>query len=203
MLKRPYELIYQKEINNYYLLPMPGTNMIVVETIMKVKGWFKREKEFTVGLQMIPISSGLLAVFLEYLKLKPVGEKSIGDDMPKEILYEQLNIKPIREKLKTIAKQIDTNFSYTAIPSNDVVKGLIEEGYQMLGTQTIGSHAREVWLIKTNSFGTLHVMTVFLHGKKTVDSVGFAKLSLFNKELVTEILDTITDKKQMEELKND
>jgi hypothetical protein len=44
-------------------------------------------------------------------------------------------------------------------------------------------------------------MTVFLHGKPSVDSVGFAKLSLFDRALVTEILETITDKKQMEELK--
>jgi hypothetical protein len=199
MLKKPYNLIHQKEINNYYILPMPETNMIAVETIMKIQGWFGREKQFTVGLQMIPISSGLLAVFLEYLKLKVIGEKSIGDDMPKETLYEWLNIKPIREKLKKISKDIDTNFSYTGIPSNDTIKSLMEEGYQMLGTQTIGSHAREVWLIKTNSFGTLHVMTVFLHGKKTVDSVGFAKLHLFDQELVKKILETITDKKFMEE----
>lgn len=199
MLKKPYELLLEKEINKYYLLPMPDTNMVAVETVMKTRGWFGREKDLTVGLQMIPISSGLLAIFLEYLNLKPVGEKTIADDMPAEVLYEKLNVKPIREKLKKVAKGIDTNFTYSGVPSNDTVKELIEEGYQMLGTQTIGSHAREVWLVKTNDFGTLHVMTVFLHGKKTVDSVAFAKLHLFDKELVQKIISKITNKKFEEE----
>lgn len=199
MLKKPYELLLEKEINKYYLLPMPDVNMVAVETVMKTRGWFGREKDLTVGLQLIPISSGLLAIFLEYLNLKQVGEKSIGDDVPSEVLYEKLNVKPIREKLKKVAKDIDTNFSYSGIPSNDTVKELISEGYQMLGTQTIGSHAREVWLVKTNDFGTLHVMTVFLHGKKTIDSVGFAKLHLFDKELVKKILSKITNKKFEEE----
>lgn len=199
MLKKPYELIHEKEINKYYILPMPDVNMVAVETVMKTRGWFGREKDLTVGLQMIPISSGLLAVFLEYLKLKQVGEKTIAEDMPSETLYESLNIKPIRDKLKKITKSIDANFTYSGVPSNDTVKELILEGYQMLGTQTIGSHAREVLLIKTNDFGTLHVMTVFLHGKKTVDSVGFAKLHLFDKELVQKILSKITNKKFEEE----
>ena len=66
--------------------------------------------------------------------------------MPSEKLYPSLNVKPIREKLKKIAKDIDTNFSYTGVTSNDTVKEIIEEGYQMLGVQTIGSHAREAWL---------------------------------------------------------
>lgn len=203
MLKKPYELIYQKEINNYYILPLPDSNMIAVETVMKAKGWFGREKDIPVGLQMIPINSGLLAVFLEFLKLKQIGEKKIADDMPVIPLYDTIVIKPIREKLKKIAKDIDVTFKYTGVVLNDTVKELVTEGYQILGVNTIGSHAREVWLIKTNDFGTLHVLTVFLHGKASVDSVGFAKLSLFNRELVTEILETITDKKQMEELKND
>jgi hypothetical protein len=203
MLKRPYELIYQKEINNYYLLPLPESNMIAVETVMKARGWFGREKDIPVGLQMIPLNSGLLAVFLEFLKLEQVGEKKIADDMPVIPLYDNINIKPIREKLKKIAKGIDVNFQYTPVVLNDTVKELINEGYQVLGINTIGSHAREVWLVKTNDFGTLHVMTVFLHGKPSVDSVGFAKLSLFDRALVTEILEVITDKKQMEELKND
>jgi hypothetical protein len=199
MLKKPYELLLKKEINRYYLLPLPDTNMVAVETVMKTKGWFGREKEFSVALDMIPINSGLLAIFLEFIKLEPNGEKTIADDMPSEKLYPSLNVKPIREKLKKIAKDIDTNFSYTGVTSNDTVKEIIEEGYQMLGVQTIGSHAREAWLFKTNDFGTLHVMRVFLHGKKTVDSVGFAKLNLFDQELVKLILEKITSKKFMEE----
>lgn len=203
MLKHPYELVYQKEINNYYILPLPETNMIAVETIMKVRGWFGREKEMTVGLQMIPLNSGLLALFLGLLQLKEIGEKKISDDMPVETLYENISVKPIREKLKNIAKNIDSNFEYTGLVLNDTVKELVSEGYQVLGINTIGSHAREVWLAKSNDFGTLHVLTVFLHGKKPLDTVGFARLSLFNRELIMEILDVITDKKQMEELKND
>lgn len=199
MLKKPYELLLEKEINRYYLLPLPDANMVAVETVMKTRGWFGREKEFSVALDMIPISSGLLAIFLEFIKLEPKGEKTIADDMPAEKLYPSLNIKPIREKLKKIAKDIDINFTYTGVPSNDTVKSIIEEGYQMLGVQTIGSHAREAWLVKTNDFGTLHVMRVFLHGKKTVDSVGFAKLNLFDQELVKKILEKITSKKFMEE----
>jgi hypothetical protein len=199
MLKKPYELIHEKEINKYYLLPLPDTNMVAVETVMKTIGWFGREKDLTVGLQMIPINSGLLAVFLEYLKLKEIGEKSIGDDMPTEKLYEHLNIKPIRTKLKKIAKDIEINFDYTGFVNNDTVNELLKEGYQMLGIHTVGSHAREVWLIKTNDFGTLHVLTVFLHGKKSVDSLAFAKLSLFDHELVQKILSKITNKKFEEE----
>lgn len=199
MLKKPYELLLKKEINRYYLLPLPDVNMVAVETVMRTRGWFGREKEFSVALDMIPISSGLLAIFLEFIKLEPIGEKTIADDMPSEKIYGSLNIKPIREKLKKIAKDIDTNFNYTGVTSNDTVKEIIEEGYQMLGVQTIGSHAREVWLVKTNDFGTLHVMRVFLHGKKTVDSVGFAKLNLFDQELVKLILEKITSKKFMEE----
>lgn len=199
MLKKPYELLLKKEINNYYLLPLPDTNMVAVETVMRTKGWFGREKEFPVGLQMVPISSGLLATFLEFIKLEPIGEKTIGDDVPSEKVYPRLKIKPIREKLKKMAKDIDTNFTFTGIPSNDTVKELLEEGYEMLGVQTIGSHAREVWLLKTNDFGTLHVMTVFLHGKKGVDIVGFAKLNLFDQDLVKRILEKITSKKFLEE----
>jgi hypothetical protein len=199
MLKKPYKLIYEKEINNYYILPMPDANMIAVETVMKMRGWFGREKQLTVGLQMIPINSGLLAVFLEYLKLKQIGERKIADDMPVEVLYENINVKPIREKLKKIAKGIDTNFEYSAVVHNDAVKEILTEGYQILGTQTIGSHARELWLVKSNDFGTLHVMTIFLHGKKSLDSVGFAKVSLFDHKLVEKILETITNKKFEEE----
>lgn len=199
MLKKPYELIHEKEINKYYLLPLPETNMVAVETIMKVKGWFGKEKDLTVGLQMIPINSGLLSVFLEYLKLKEIGEKKAADDMPTEKLYETLKVKPIRNKLKKIAKDIEINFDYTGIVQNDTVNEIVKEGYEVLGTHTIGSHAREVWLVKTNSFGTLHVLTVFLHGKKTVDSVGFARLSLFDRELIEKILSKITNKKFEEE----
>jgi hypothetical protein len=199
MLKKPYQLLLKKEINRYYLLPLPDSNMVAVETVMTTRGLFGKEKEFSVALDMIPINSGLLATFLEFIKVKPIGEKKITDDMPSEKLYPSLNIKPIREKLKKITKNMDTNFNYHGIPSNDTVKSLLEEGYQMLGVQTIGSHAREVWLIKTNDFGTLHVLRVFLHGKNTVDSVGFAKLNLFDQELVKKILEKITNKKFMEE----
>ena len=199
MLKKPYKLIYEKEINNYYILPMTDSNMVAVETVMSIRGLFGREKQLTVGLQMIPLNSGLLAVFLEFLKLPEIGEKKIADDMPVETLYKNINVKPIREKLKKIAKDIDVNFEYSGLVHNDSVVQIVAEGYQVLGTKTIGSHAREVWLVKTNDFGTLHVMTIFLHGKKSVDSVGFAKLSLFDRTLVQKILETITDKKFMEE----
>lgn len=199
MLKKPYDLIHEKEINKYYLLPLPDTNMVAVETVMKTKGWFGKEKDLTVGLQMIPINSGLLAVFLEYLKLKEIGEKKGADDMPVEKLYEPLKIKPIRNKLKKIAKDIEINFDYTGLVQNDAVNEIIKEGYEVLGIHTIGSHAREVWLVKTNSFGTLHVLTVFLHGKPSVDSVGFARLSLFDRELIEKILSKITNKKFEEE----
>lgn len=202
MLKKPYELLLKKEINRYYLLPLPDVNMVAVETVMKTRGWFGREKDLTVALDMIPLNSALLAVFLEFLNLKQVGEKVISDDIPAEIIYANIDIKPIRNKLKKLASGIDTNFVYGGIPSNDTVKELISEGYQMVGTHNIGSHAREVWLMKSNDFGVLHVMRVFLHGKKGVDSVAYAKLSLFDKELVQSIISKITNKK-FEEEQND
>ena len=105
MLKKPYEKIHKKGANNYYLLPLQDQVMYAIETVFKQKGWFGREKEFTMGLKMLPINSLVIKLFQDFLKLEVVEELELEGAEEKELIYETLHVKETREALRNCLKK--------------------------------------------------------------------------------------------------
>ena len=177
--------------NNYYLLGMSDQTMYTVETFTHIKGWFGKMKEFTIGVKQLPINSIVLRTMLEYLKLKISDVKELSDGTKNE-KYEILDLKKVRKELDNMFKTIEQDrFKITNISSNDTVKELVNEGYSLLAVETIGSSARQLWLVKSNTAGILHISTVLLVGKVGVDELATMNTFVFTQELVENIFKTL------------
>lgn len=189
MLKRPFNLIHSIDSNNYYTLETSDVTFLVTETILKYKKLF-RVKEFTTAIKMLPLNSPVLMTIFEFSKLPKLREEDKGGLEP-ESIYEILDVKFVRKKLKEIVDELNVEnhqFNYRKPIHNETVKSLSLEGYELLTTETVGSYMRKQWLTRSDKYGVLRFVEVTLGGKPTSEKVIDIKFHTLNKPIVEGLL---------------
>jgi hypothetical protein len=189
MLKRPFNLIHSIDSNNYYTLKTTDVTFLVTETILKYKRLL-RVKEFTTAIKMLPLNSPVLMTIIEFSKLPKLREEDKGGLEP-ESIYEILDVKNVRKKLKEIVDELNVEnhpFNYNKPIHNETIKNLSLEGYELLTTETIGTYMRKQWLTRSDKNGVLRFVEVTLGGKPTSERVIDIKFHTLNKPIVEDLL---------------
>ena len=192
MLKKPYQKIYELELNNYYTLETSDTTFLVVESVLPYKSWF-RTKEFTTAIKMLPINSSILYALTKVPQLKKTGEKLL-EDMEKEEHFEILDVNTIRKQLKKIvesAEQSSHRFNYNTSVNNETLVALIKEGYSLLTTEILGSFMRKQWLMRSDKNGVVRIVEATLGGKPTTSRVVDIRFYALNRNIVVSLLNQI------------
>lgn len=189
MLKRPFNLIHSVDSNNYYTLQTSDVTFLVTETVLKYKKLF-RVKEFTTAIKMLPLNSPVLMAIIEFSKLPKLREEDKGGLEP-ESIYEILDVKYVRKKLKEIVDGLNVDnhpFNYYKSIHNETIKNLSLEGYELLTTEIIGTYMRKQWLTRSDKNGVLRFVEVTLGGKPTSEKVIDIKFHTLNKPIVEDLL---------------
>lgn len=189
MLKRPFNLIHSIDSNNYYTLETADVTFLVTETVLKYKRLF-RVKEFTTAIKMLPLNSPVLMAIIEFSKVPKIREEDKGGLEP-ESIYEILDVKNVRKKLKEIVDELNVDnhqFNYRKPIHNETIKNLSLEGYELLTTETIGTYMRKQWLTRSDKNGVLRFVEVTLGGKPTSEKVIDIKFHTLNKPIVEDLL---------------
>ena len=192
MLKKPYQKIYELELNNYYTLETSDTTFLVVESVLPYKSWF-RTKEFTTAIKMLPINSSILYALTKVPQLKKTGEKLL-EDMEKEEYFEILDVNTIRKQLKKIvesAEQSSHRFNYNTSVNNETLVALVKEGYSLLTTEILGSFMRKQWLMRSDKNGVVRIVEATLGGKPTTSRVVDIRFYALNRNIVVSLLNQI------------
>ena len=192
MLKKPYQKIYELELNNYYTLETSDTTFLVVESVLPYKSWF-RTKEFTTAIKMLPINSSILYALTKVPQLKKTGEKLL-EDMEKEEHFEILDVNTIRKQLKKIvesAEQSSHRFNYNTSVNNETLVALVKEGYSLLTTEILGSFMRKQWLMRSDKNGVVRIVEATLGGKPTTSRVVDIRFYALNRNIVVSLLNQI------------
>ena len=192
MLKKPYQKIYELELNNYYTLETSDTTFLVVESVLPYKSWF-RTKEFTTAIKMLPINSSILYALTKVPQLKKTGEKLL-EDMEKEEYFEILDVNTIRKQLKKIvesAEQSSHRFNYNTSVNNETLIALVKEGYALLTTEVLGSFMRKQWLMRSDKNGVVRIVEATLGGKPTTSRVVDIRFYALNRNIVVSLLNQI------------
>ncbi len=192
MLKKPYQKIYELELNNYYTLETSDTTFLVVESVLPYKSWF-RTKEFTTAIKMLPINSSILYALTKVPQLKKTGEKLL-EDMEKEEYFEILDVNTIRKQLKKIvesAEQSSHRFNYNTSVNNETLIALVKEGYSLLTTEILGSFMRKQWLMRSDKNGVVRIVEATLGGKPTTSRVVDIRFYALNRNIVVSLLNQI------------
>ncbi len=192
MLKKPYQKIYELELNNYYTLETSDTTFLVVESVLPYKSWF-RTKEFTTAIKMLPINSSILYALTKVPQLKKTGEKLL-EDMEKEEHFEILDVNTIRKQLKKIvesAEQSSHRFNYNTSVNNETLIALVKEGYSLLTTEILGSFMRKQWLMRSDKNGVVRIVEATLGGKPTTSRVVDIRFYALNRNIVVSLLNQI------------
>lgn len=192
MLKKPYQKIYELELNNYYTLETSDTTFLVVESVLPYKSWF-RTKEFTTAIKMLPINSSILYALTKVPQLKKTGEKLL-EDMEKEEYFEILDVNTIRKQLKKIvdsAEQSSHRFNYKTSVNNETLIALVKEGYSLLTTEILGTFMRKQWLMRSDKNGVVRIVEATLGGKPTTSRVVDIRFYALNRNIVVSLLNQI------------
>ena len=192
MLKKPYQKIYELELNNYYTLETADTTFLAVESVLPYKSWF-RTKEFTTAIKMLPINSSILYALTKVPQLKKTGEKLL-EDMEKEEHFEILDVNTIRKQLKKIvesAEQSSHRFNYNTSVNNETLIALVKEGYSLLTTEILGSFMRKQWLMRSDKNGVVRIVEATLGGKPTTSRVIDIRFYALNRNIVVSLLNQI------------
>ena len=197
MLKKPYQKIYELELNNYYTLETSDTTFLVVESVLPYKSWF-RTKEFTTAIKMLPINSSILYALTKVPQLKKTGEKLL-EDMEKEEYFEILDVNTIRKQLKKVvdsAEQSNHRFDYRKTVHNETALSLINEGYALLTTEVLGTYMNKQWLMRSDKNGVVRIVEVTLGGKPTKTRVVDIKFHTLNRNIAYKLVKILTENKK-------
>lgn len=193
MLRKPYKKFHEIGTNNYYTLETGDTTFLAVESVLPYKSWF-RTKEFTTAIKMLPLNSNILYALAKVPKLKKIGESEQKEGMEKEEYFETLDVKKVRSEMKKIVEEADTGnhrFDYRKPVHNESIKSLIEEGYDLLSTETIGTFMRKHWLMKSDKNGVVRIVEATLGGKPTTSRVVDIRFYALNRNIVVSLLNQI------------
>lgn len=193
MLKKPYQKFYELELNNYYTLETSDTTFLAVESVLPYKRWFKK-KEFTTAIKMLPLNSNILYALAQVLKLEKVGESEEKEGLEKEEYFDVLDVKAVRNELKEIIENADTDnhrFDYRKPIHNEVLKNLALEGYTLLTTEIIGTYMRKQWMMRSDKNGVVRIIEATLGGKPSTAKVVDIKFHTLNRNIVFTLLKTI------------
>lgn len=194
MLKKPYIKFYELELNNYYTLETADTTFLSVETVLPYKKLFKK-KEFTTAIKMLPLNSNILFALSQVLKLEKTGESEEAEGMEKEEYFQTLDVKSIRNQLKEIVDNADADnhrFDYRKPVHNEVLKGLVNEGYELLSTEVIGTYMRKQWLMRSDKNGVVRIIEATLGGKPSTAKAIDIKFHTLNRNIVFSLLKQMT-----------
>lgn len=190
MLKKPYKKIHDIELNNYYLLDTADTTFLATESVLPYKRLF-RKGEFTTAIKMLPLNSNILYAFAKVLMLTKTGESEAKDGIEKEEYFQILDVKSVRNELKSIVASADVEnhkFDYQKPVHNETIKQLLLEGYELLTTEIIGTYMRKHWLMRSDKNGVVRVVEATLGGKPASAKVVDIKFHTVNRNIITKIL---------------
>lgn len=205
MLKKPFKLIHKVDINRYYTVEFDRYNRyLATESIFLLKNTATaKPKERTQAMKLLRLSAPILGLFVGYYEL-PVEEQKEKSGVI-EKYYPHLDLKPIKEWInELIESQEDLKEGqYGGITTpddydNPTVKGMLEEGFEILGVIEEGSRTDTLLLVKQNPLGIFRVAELILTGKETGKSLVSMTTHTYNKEIamkVIENLDSFSSKK--------
>lgn len=192
MLKKPHNYVTSVGDNNYYLLNANGDVLVTIESVVKYKTLFRRTREFTQGLKLMPLGSPLLYTFVEMTKLGVIGE-SDKEGLEREVYYDEVNVKSIRRKLKRLVDSIDeggagAKYNYSKTSTNPIFKEIINKGTDLLCIEELGSFARYLWLAGSDRYGTLTVHRLLETGRPSKSKIVGFETFVFDIDLVNKIM---------------
>lgn len=197
MLKKPFKKIHEIEMNNYYTLDTSDTTFLVVESVLPYKRLI-RSKEFTTAIKMLPLNSHILYTFAKVLQLPKTGESGTRDGMENEEYFDILDVKSVRNELKHIVESSDAEnhrFDYRKPVHNALLRELVNEGYDLLNTELIGTYMRKQWFLRTDKNGVVRVVEATLGGKPSTAKLVDIKFHTVNRNIIYKILENIKEKK--------
>lgn len=194
MLKKPYKFLNNIGNNNYYSLKIEDVYYLVTESFLKSK----RKKEFTQGIKILPITSFWLNLFLEVLNLKHIGEDEKDWGIEKEPIYEILDVKKLRERLrnnhKEFAKAMEEKkfisaFDYAKFPHSEAIKQFsIETETSPICVEFKGAYLRVHHLAKTTSLGNVVIHSCLAQGKPSNETVVAIETYVFDRATIEKFI---------------
>lgn len=190
MLKKPFKKIYEIELNNYYTVDTSDTTFLTTESVLPYKKRFKKG-EFTIAIKMLPLNSNIMYAFAKVLELKKTGESVEKEGIDKEEYFEILDVKAVRNSLKSIVASADIEnhkFDYQKPVHNETIKQLLLEDYELLATETIGTYMRKHWLMRSDKNGVVRVVEATLGGKPASSKVVDIKFHTVNRNIILALI---------------
>ena len=184
MLKKPYKLVAKEDKNNYYLIDTQDTMFLAVESVLNYGN-----KEFIQGLKLMPIYAPVMMLFIEMMKMEKIGEKVI-EGLGKEEFFETIKVKKVREKIAELTNVVteESMCKYTdEIKSFALRRFIDEEEYEVLAIETKSQYRRNVWLAKSDKFGTLRLSIAGVFGKET-QKFTILDTYVFNKQIISQVI---------------
>jgi uncharacterized protein YehS (DUF1456 family) len=196
MLKKPYKFLINVDNNNYYAIKVEDTYYLATETVIKGK-----KKEFTQGLKLLPIRSFFLYLFLDTLNLKKVGDDEKDWGLEKEPIYETLDIKKLRERLRDEQKDFNkamkeknylVPFDYAKYTHSETIKlFMTETETALLCMEVRGAYLRAYHLVKTLKSGNVVIHSCLAQGKPETEKMVLVETYVFNRETLQKFLEFI------------
>lgn len=191
MDKKVFDEFYRTGDNVYGILKTEDQEFLTTETITKVKGWFFT-KDVTMGMKQLPLSAAVYALMADFLETPVIREDDLGGEaLETEIIYDEVDVKATRKMLRQMAKEakeasggLEGRFNYAKSTKNEVVRKFMEDGNQLLCVETLSPRVEQVYLAKSDQFGTLTIHKCFMHGKGEKAKLLYMETFVYNKPIV-------------------
>lgn len=185
MLSKPYLKIADEYNNNYYILYIDETFYIATESVVK----YNKNREFSQGLKLMPVYAPVMLLLVEMLKVEKTGEKEL-EGLGKEEFFKEIDVKKVRERIAELTDTVteESMFDYVAEIKSLALRRFIDEGnYTILAIENKSNVRRNVWLAKSDKFGTLTISVAGVFGRET-QKFTILDTFVYNKDIIGKAL---------------